>query len=168
MSESPQEYTKRILATLGGEEPLAILSATPSKLKALTLGRSTEELTRYRARGKWSVAEILSHLADVEMVIGYRIRTILANHGTPIQAFDQNEWARVAQYGKIPVAHSLETQRALREWNVALLRSLTPQQWELHGIHAERGKESIAHTTAMIAGHDINHLRQIEENLGIN
>ena len=56
--------------------------------------------------------------------------------------------------------------RAAREANLALLKSLTPEQWKYYGMHSERGQETIEHTVRMLAGHDLNHLQQIERILG--
>jgi hypothetical protein len=167
MPETPQEYTKRILGNLNGKEPLAVLAATPARLAELTRGRSASELARNPAPGKWSVTEILAHLADVEMVVGYRIRMILSKPGTAIQAFDQDEWANLSQYVNVPATQSLERQRAQRESNLTLLKALRPEQWELYGMHAERGKETVSRVVEMTAGHDINHLCQIEKILTV-
>jgi DinB superfamily len=163
MHETPQEYSKRILGNLDGKEPLTVLKDTPARLAELTRGRPASELARNTAPGKWSVAEILAHLADVEMVIGYRIRMILSKPGTAIQAFDQDEWAKLSQYAGIPVEQSLERHRVQRQSNLTLLKALRPEQWAHYGIHSERGKETVSRVVEMMAGHDINHLRQIEK-----
>jgi|SRR5258708_382808 hypothetical protein len=167
MTETPQEYTKRILGNLNGKEPLTILAATPARLAELTRGSPASELARSPTPGKWSVAEILAHLADVEMVIGYRIRMILSKPGTAIQAFDQDEWAKLSQYVSIPATRSLERQRVQRESNLTLLKALQAEQWGHYGMHAERGKETVSRVVEMTAGHDINHLRQIEKILTV-
>jgi hypothetical protein len=167
MPETPQEYTKRILGNLNGKEPLTILRATSARLAELMRGCPASEFARNPAPGKWSVSEILAHLADVEMVIGYRIRMILSEPGTAIQAFDQDEWAKLSHYVSIPAAQSLERQRVQRESNLALLNALRPEQWEFYGMHAERGKETVSRVVEMTAGHDVNHLRQIEKILKV-
>ncbi len=87
---------------------------------------------------------------------------ILGAPGTPIAAFDQDTWVTSGHYEKRDAQKSLELFRALREANLALLASLTPEQWQHHGMHAERGKETIEQITRMFAGHDLNHLQQIE------
>jgi hypothetical protein len=163
MPETPQEYTKRILGNLNGKEPLTIMTATPARLAELTRGCTASKLASNPAPGKWSVTEILAHLADVEMVVGYRIRMILSKPGTAIQAFDQDEWAKLSQYVSIPATQSLEKQRVQRESNLTLLKALRLEQWEHYGMHAERGKETVSRVVEMTAGHDINHRRQIEK-----
>ena len=162
MPETPQEYIRRILATLGGQPPLKIQAATPKKLARMIARASAAKLRKRPAPGKWSAGEILAHLADSEIVIGWRMRQILGAPGTPIQAYDQDAWAAAGHYEKRDARKSLEQFRVVREANLALLKSLTAEQWKHHGMHAERGVETIEHITCMIAGHDLNHLGQIE------
>ena len=113
-------------------------------------------------QAKWSIAEIVAHLADAELVVGYRIRMTLGAPGTPIQAFDQDDWVVALHYEKRDVRDSLAQFRALREANLRLLKTLTPAQWKQYGIHSERGEESIELIVQMMAGHDLNHFGQIE------
>jgi hypothetical protein len=107
------------------------------------------------------VAEILAHIADTEIVAGYRMRSVLGAPGTPIPAFDQDKWAEAENYAKQDPRLSLEVYRTVREANLRMLKSLRPEQWKHFGIHAERGEESIERITQMMAGHDLNHLEQI-------
>jgi uncharacterized damage-inducible protein DinB len=162
MKETPAQYMARILSNLEGKEPLPVLEATPSTLSRLVAGRSDELLRRQPAPGRWSATEIVAHLADVEMVIGWRVRLILGAPGTPLQPFDQDSWAAAEKYNDVPLALALEAHRGLRALNLRLFRSLSPEQWEFFGMHGERGKESIRKIVNHLAGHDINHLRQIE------
>jgi hypothetical protein len=162
MSETPQEYIQRIMGILGGQKPLKIQADTPKKLGRLIQRASSAKLRKKPAPGKWSAAEILAHLADCEIVTGWRMRQILGAPGTPIQAFDQEAWAAAGHYEKRDAHKSLEQFRVAREANLMLLKSLTPEQWKHHGMHAERGVETIEHIVRMNAGHDINHTRQIE------
>jgi hypothetical protein len=90
------------------------------------------------------------------------MRSILGAPGTPIQAFDQDKWVEAGHYAQRDAGKCVEQFRALREANLTLLKSLTPEQWKLHGMHAERGEETIEHIVRMYAGHDVNHLGQIE------
>ena len=166
MSETAQQYTQRILADAQGQDPLKLQSATPKKLARLVKGVPTAKLRKRPSPDKWSVAEILAHLADVEIVVGWRMRSILGAPGTPIQAFDQDAWVMAGHYAKRDPRKSIEQHRAVREANLALLKSLSSDQWKHYGQHAERGQESIERIVGMIAGHDVNHLRQIERILG--
>jgi DinB superfamily len=162
MQETPQEYTQRMLAQLKGQAPLKIQAATPKKLGRLIGRASAAKLRKRPAPGKWSAAEIVAHLADCEIVTGWRMRQILGAPGTPIQPFDQDAWAAAGHYEKRDPRKSLEQFRSVREANLLLLKSLTPEQWKLHGMHAERGLETIERITCMMAGHDLNHTQQVE------
>ena len=161
MKETVQEYVQRIQSKIAGQDPLKVQAATAKKLERLIKGAAPAKLRKRPAPEKWSPAEILAHLADAEIVVSWRIRSILGAPGTPIQAFDQDAWVAAGQYAKRDARKSLEQFRVLRDANLALYKNLTPQQWKHHGIHAERGEESIERIVLMMAGHDINHLEQV-------
>jgi uncharacterized damage-inducible protein DinB len=165
MTESVQEYIQRILGNVEGQEPMKVQAETPKRLASLVKSASAGKLRERPAADKWSVGEILAHLADSEIVVGWRVRSILGAPGTPIQAFDQDAWAEAGHYAQREARESLEQFRALREGNLALYRSLTPEQWQQYGMHAERGQESVEKIVRMMAGHDINHTKQIERML---
>jgi hypothetical protein len=162
MQETVQEYTKRLLSYGGGKDPLRLQQAAPAKLAALLKGKNNKQLTRRPAPDKWSVAEILAHLADGELVIAWRIRQILTNNAIPIQAYDQDLWAKTFDYAHRDPQQSLANFRTLREANLALLKSVPRKLWENYGVHQERGNESVSHVVRMVAGHDLNHLQQVE------
>ena len=166
MQETPQQYTQRVVGYVQGKQPLTVQAATAKKLERLIKGVPAAKLRKRPAPDKWSVSEILAHLADAEIVAGFRMRLILGAPGTPIAAFDQDSWVTSGHYAKRDPRKSAEQFRALREANLALLKSLTPEQWKHYGMHSERGQESIEHMARMFAGHDVNHLRQIEAILG--
>ena len=162
MKETPQQYTERVLGYMEGKKPLAVQAATANKLARLIRGVPVSRLRQRPAPDTWSVGEILAHLADTEMVGGFRMRLILGAPGTPIPAFDQDRWVSSGHYDQRNPRQSVEQFRTLREANLALLKSLTPEQWKHHGVHSERGVETIDRIAHMFAGHDVNHLRQIE------
>ena len=162
MSETAQQYIQRITAHVEGKQPLAVQAATAKKLERIIKGLPTAKLRKRPAPDKWSVSEILAHLADSEIVIGFRMRLILGAPGAPIAAVDQDSWVTSGHYEKRDPRKSVEHFRVVREANLALLKSLTPQQWKLYGMHSERGQETIEHIVRMYAGHDRNHLQQIE------
>jgi hypothetical protein len=162
MQETPQQYIARILGYVAGQEPLKVQAATPKKLERLVARASAAKLRKRPAPDKWSVTEILAHLADVEIVIGWRVRSILGAPGTAIQAFDQDAWVEAGHYARRNPRESITQLRAARAANLALYKSLSPVQWKHYGMHSERGEESVEHIVRMIAGHDLNHLQQIE------
>jgi hypothetical protein len=162
MSETPQQYTQRILGHSEGKDPLKSQAAAANKLERLVKGVPAAKLRKRPAPEKWSVSEVLAHLADAEIVIAWRIRSILAAPGTPIQAYDQDTWAANGNYAKRDPRKSIALFRAVREANLAFYKSLSKEHWKHYGMHAERGEESLERVAQMIAGHDINHILQIE------
>jgi DinB superfamily len=161
IQETVQQYIQRIQSKLAGQDPLKVQSATAGKLARFLKGKSPARLRKRPAPQKWSVAEIVAHLADVEIVQGWRMRSILGAPGIPIQAFDQDAWVLAGHYDKRDPRKSFEQFRVLREMNLALLKTLAPEQWKHHGMHSERGEESIQRIVTLVAGHDLNHLEQI-------
>lgn len=162
MQETPQQYIQRILGYLKEREPLRVQRSTAKALARLVKGLDSNALSKRPAPGKWSIAEILAHLADGELVGGWRFRSILAQNGTPLQAYDQDAWAKTFNYRRRDPKTSLERFRILRESNLELFDSVPRSLWENYGMHQERGKETIAHLVRLFAGHDLNHLQQVE------
>jgi len=162
MKETFQEYAQRLISKIDGKDPLRVQASTAKKLTAILRRGTASQLRRKPAPEKWSVVEILAHLADAELVVGWRLRSILSAPGAPIAAYDQDAWASNGQYAKRDPRKSLERFRILREANLELIKSLTPEQRRQFGLHSERGEESIDRLTMLIAGHDLNHLEQIE------
>ena len=163
MNQTPQQHAQRILGYIEGKQPLRVQAATAKKLGRLIKGVSTARLRKSPAPEKRSVSEIITHLADGEIVGGFRMRLIPGSPGIPIVAYDQDKWVISGHYDKRDPQKSVEQFRMLRQGNLALLKSLKPEQWKHYGMHSERGQESIEHIVRMIAGHDINHLQQIKK-----
>jgi hypothetical protein len=168
MAENPLQYRDRILSNVGERDPWDVLTTTPSRLRQLVSGHSEQDLARKPAPGKWSAREIVAHLADCEVVIGWRLRTILASSGATLQPFDQNRWAEVFQYEKAPINESLDLFEVSRRSNLRVLQTVDPSLLENFGMHEERGKESASHLIRLNAGHDLNHIRQVEALLGVH
>jgi hypothetical protein len=162
MPETQAQYKARILRHVAGREPLSLLAAAPATLTALLAAIPPALLDRRPAPEKWSIREIVAHLADDELVGAYRVRLILAAPGTAIQAFDQDRWAETGRYASTDPSRTLALFRALREANLELWHRLSPAEWERAGVHAERGVESIRDIVTYYAGHDVNHFAQIE------
>ncbi len=163
MIETPQEYTERILGYLKGSAPMSILASTPAKLEKLLRGVPRQKLGKRPESDRWSVAEILAHLADSELVMGFRIRLVLGSNGVTTQAFDQDAWAEYSNYRRQDPKISYEAFRAQRVRNIRLLRQIPPAMWENFGMHTERGRETVTRLVEMLAGHDVNHVGQIEK-----
>jgi hypothetical protein len=140
-----------------------ILAATSGKMAEYlqTIGANGQKKP---APGKWSPAEIVSHLADCELVFGFRLRQTLAEEGPTIQPFDQDHWARI--YPGIPAALALETFAALRQWNLHMIREALPAAAGRKMTHPERGTMTFLTVVETMAGHDLNHLEQLRKLAG--
>jgi hypothetical protein len=147
---------------VNGRDPAKMQAAAPAKLTKLLTGISPARARKRPAPGKWSIAEIVAHIADTELVGGYRIRAILGAPGGQLIGFDQDVWVTALHYDQRDVRKSFEQYRTLREANLALLKTLTPEQWKHYGLHSERGAETVETIVRMFAGHDLNHFQQIE------
>jgi uncharacterized damage-inducible protein DinB len=167
MAETFDEYTQRLRGYLGSRDPLQSMQETPAILTALVEGAPQEIVSVRPAPGRWSVSEIVAHLADAELVSGFRYRAIAgADDGVPIAAYDQDRWAQAGNYRGVPLEASLKSFLALREMNLRFLKSLPEQAWNKFGMHSERGRERLRDLVQLVAGHDLNHLGQIRKILG--
>jgi len=157
-----QDYTKALLDVLGERDPLAVMVELVPWVEQRVRALDDAALRRPEKPGKWSVLEVVQHLADTELVYGYRVRMILTQDTPPIPGYDQDVWARAFRYRELPVAETLAQLAALRPANLRLYRSLDAAQRRRAGLHSERGPESLEHTMRMIAAHDLVHRRQID------
>ena len=164
-SSTPEEtaaYVRALLDLLGEHDPFALLHATPAAVRELCSDVSAEALGRPEAPGKWSMRQVLAHLADSELVWGWRLRMVLAHDRPPLTGYDQDRWAERLQYELSDPEQSLRTFALLRENNLRLVDRATPQDLARVGVHSERGEESLEHLVKLYAAHDLLHLRQLD------
>jgi hypothetical protein len=147
-------------AHLGEQDALEVIAATPQQLGSLIETLGPEGAERIPAPGKWSAREVLCHLADGEIVFAFRLRQTLAEDHHVIQPFDQDKWA--SQYRSYDAHAALAAFSAVRQWNLALIRSAIPQALSKKVTHPERGEMTFQTIIETMAGHDLGHLRQIE------
>lgn len=159
--DAAARYTQLLLDALGDRDAIEVLSEQPAMLERATAGMSVTKLRQPEKPGKWSVNQVVQHLADSEIVTGYRIRMILASDNPEIQAYDQDAWAERLGYAGRSLPDALTQIRVVRARTIELLRGLEPTEWHRAGTHSERGRESVHHTVNLQAGHDLVHLRQI-------
>jgi hypothetical protein len=162
MQETAEHYIHRILGYVAGQDAIKVQRSTAGKLKKAISGLTPAQLKWRSEPTKWSIAEIIAHLADAEIVASWRMRSVIGENGITIQPFDQDAWASVFNYQVRDTKRSLELFRVLRENNLAMLNEIPRETWDNYGMHLERGKESIAHLARMFAGHDTNHVLQVE------
>ena len=162
MKETFEQYIDRILSYAGPKTRAhrKILERTPKLLARRVGGASRKHLTQRPKPGKWSPRDILAHLADVEVLWGFRIRLVLGESGVPLIGMDQDVWAK--RYRRVDPRGALATFLALRRANIELIDGLRPADLRRWGRHTQFGRLTIARMVALLAGHDINHSRQIE------
>jgi hypothetical protein len=161
MVADSSDYSSRLLAYTEGKNPLAMQREMPALLAGLIADVEPARLTVPPAPGKWSVGEILAHLAEDELTTTWRYRQMIESPGVALAGFDQELWAMLGNYRSWTPRDGLEMFRLLREANLRMLELLTPEQWECYGNHAERGRISVRSLAQHMAGHDRNHLDQI-------
>jgi DinB superfamily len=144
---------------LGARDPHQVIAATPARLCELL--DLVADASKSPAPGKWSVREILCHLADCEIVFAYRLRQTLAEPHHVIQPFDQDTWA--ANYSAYDAPSALAVFTAVRNFNVKLIASLPPGAFSKPATHPERGTMTFRTIVETMGGHDLNHIAQIEK-----
>jgi uncharacterized damage-inducible protein DinB len=159
--EQARAYTAAILDLLGTRDPIDVLGRTADAIRAATAGVSDAQLSQPESPGKWSLRQVVQHLADSELVWGYRLRLVLAQDRPPLTGYDQDLWSERLHYERLPVDEALDRFAVLRRSNLRLLADASPDDLQRVGVHAERGEESVSHMIRMYAGHDLLHLRQL-------
>jgi uncharacterized damage-inducible protein DinB len=155
-------YVAGVLEALGQRDPLQVMRETPARLRAIVSKLPASAITAREAPGKWSIGEVIQHLADSELVGGNRFRMVMAHDRPPLLAYDQDLWAERLRYSESNVNDALEEFTTLRRSNVRLFEHATDEDFKRVGMHSERGAESLRHLLKLYAGHDLVHLRQIE------
>jgi hypothetical protein len=146
---------------IGDRDPRNVIAQTPDRLAALARQLGPAGLERSLAPGKWCAREILCHLADCEVAFAWRLRQTLAEPGHVTQPFDQDRWAK--PYPSLDAQTALAAFSSGRLWNNALLNTLTPEDFATKFNHPERGEMTLETIVETMAGHDLNHLGQIEK-----
>ena len=145
---------------MGNQTPLDVISDTPRRLAELVETIGGERLEMSPAPGKWSARDILSHLADGEVAFSFRLRQTLAEDHHVIQPFDQETWA--TNYAGYNSQAAMMTFSCIRQWNLMLLRSIPAEAMAKPVLHPERGEMTFRELIETMAGHDLNHLAQLE------
>ena len=157
----PGAYVRHMLALVGDRDPVALLEAGPGVLADAAAGLSEAGARRRPSAGAWSPLQVLRHVADSEIVYGYRMRLIAAADRPQIPGYDQDAWAEALNYHRGTVADALRDHADARRTTVRWLRALDDGQWGRVGFHSERGEESIRQIAALLAAHDLAHAAQI-------
>jgi uncharacterized damage-inducible protein DinB len=153
---SPNPYEQY----LAGEDLLRSLERTPRRIEQVVSSWPEDAFERSHAPGKWTARQVLTHLAQAEMVFANRLRFGLAEDGYVIQPFDQDAWMRVEP--RVDGHGALAAYLGLRQMNLRLCRSLTPEQGARTFTHPEHGTVTLEWVMTFFAGHERHHLPQLE------
>jgi hypothetical protein len=148
---------------LGPRDPREVVKQTPAKLAAIIQKLGPAGVEKIPSPGKWSPRMILCHLADGEMAFGFRLRQTLAEPHHTIQPFDQDAWAKPYTSGSLSAQFALEMFSTARRWNIALLDTVSAEDLKKPVTHPERGTMTFETIVETMAGHDLNHLAQLEK-----
>ncbi len=146
---------------LGERNPLEVIAGTAKQLRHYADLFGSRRLGQTPAPGKWSAREILCHLADCEIVFAFRLRQAVAEEHHVIQPFDQDKWA--GSYSAYDGSAALAVFSSVRQWNILFIKNASPQTLEKRLTHPERGEMVFRNVIETMAGHDINHLGQLEK-----
>jgi DinB superfamily len=166
MIETPEQYKVRLAAYVEGKDVIVMQRQTPRILAQLIEGIPETNIRLRPAPGKWSVIEILAHIAEDELTSTWRYRQMLEQDGPELVGFNQDMWAILGDYASWDTGEALDMFRLLREANLRLFGRLTPDQWRRHGVHVERGKLTVQELCRHMAAHDVNHIEQIRAIVG--
>jgi hypothetical protein len=144
---------------LGDRDPLEVIEATSRRLSEVVSTLAGSNIEWRPAPGKWSAREILCHLADCEIAFAFRLRQTLAETNHVIQPFDQEKWA--GMYGGLTARGALSAFSSLREWDLALISATPAEAMSKKVTHPERGDMTFRTIVETMAGHDLNHLVQL-------
>jgi hypothetical protein len=145
---------------LAGRDPIEIIAATSAELIRMSALLPANQVALRPPAGKWSAREIIAHLADCELVFSFRLRQTLAEDHPILQPFDQDRWA--ARYAGYDMQSALSLFSSARAWNLLLLSGVNEADRSHPATHPERGNMTLWTIVETMAGHDLNHLQQLE------
>ena len=157
-----ERYVAAVLDLLGDADPMTVLRSSVSWFTENTRGLSRSALSTPELPGKWSIVAVLQHVADSELVWGYRLRKVLSEDRPTLTGFDQDRWSERLRYAEAERDDALALFHVLREANLRLLDDASASDLSRFGVHAERGEESVSCMIRLYAGHDLVHRRQLE------
>lgn len=158
-TEDPAAYQRALLEVAGDQDALQVMAVTPAKVRELCAGLTLEQVTQEPEPGEWSVAQILGHLFDVDVVYGFRWRLVLTEDSPSYPGYDEKLWAPLS---RLPFWQMMSAWEGLRAANVAVLRDRSAAELQRVGVHGEQGAETLDVMIRKVAGHDLAHLNQME------
>jgi len=160
--EHAAAYVAAILGLLGDTRATDVLRSTPEHVESLLGKASPDQIGQPESAGKWSMGEVVQHLADSELVFSFRLRMVLAHDRPQLMGYDQDLWASRLRYSESDWKEALALFAVVRRANVRLVERASRADLQRVSVHVERGEESVEHMIKLYAGHDLLHIRQLE------
>ena len=161
LMSAAEAYREKMFSLLGQRNPLDVMAQTASALADIVSKYPAAVLRTRPFAGKWTPNEIIGHLTDTEWVYGYRLRLILCEDDPTILGTKQDAWVAALRYNECEPSELVEIFRTLRQLNLDAWKRTSAADMERAGQHNERGAESLGVMLRLVAGHDLNHLGQI-------
>ena len=156
------EYYANYISKVPGSDVLGVLESQRLQMLQLFAGRSERDGSFRYAPGKWSVKEVLGHIADTERIFTYRALRIGRGDQTPLPGFEQDDYVKTGAFAERTLAELAEEFGAVRGASIVLFRSFKEEAWPRRGVANE--KEVTVRALAFItAGHQIHHRAILEE-----
>ena len=157
----PTPYAEHV----GDWDPVDVLRTSLDEYRSLLPHISADAWPRPWAPGKWTIAQVVLHVAQWEIILGVRLRCAVALPNYTVQPMDQDPFVDVeskAVDGPTAATGFL----GVRQMNVALAASLTPEQRQIVVLHPERGPIDVNDLLVTLAGHAVHHLKQLHQAIG--
>lgn len=159
-------YGKYVSQVPDGADPIALLTSQAAAVaKVLAAVPREKEGFRY-APEKWSVREVIGHLADAERVFAYRMLRIGRADPTPLASFDENVFVQNANFEQQRLADLAAEFAAVRAATVSLARSFDAARWERRGTASDKTVSTRA-LLYIILGHTVHHMTILKERYGV-
>jgi uncharacterized damage-inducible protein DinB len=159
-------YYGKYIALVPDGDVVATLETQGSETGRLLAALSEQQASYRYAPGKWSVKEVIGHVADSERIFAYRALRIARGDRTPIEGFEQDDYVRGAQFDRLSIADLAAEFAAVRQATLRLFESLSPEAWTRRGI-ANQNEVSVRALAYMIAGHELHHRQVLREKYGV-
>jgi hypothetical protein len=155
-------YAEQYVVLVTGDDILDALITQLKQTATLFSGRSERDGNFRYAAEKWSVKEVLGHVADTERIFAYRAMRIARGDQTPLAGFEQDDYVRAARFGDRKLADIVEEYEDVRQASLALFRSLDKEAWMRRGV-ASNNSVTVLALAYLIAGHELHHRKILDE-----
>ena len=155
-------YAEQYILLVAGDDILYTLDAQHKQTATLFSGRSERDGNFRYAPGKWSLKEVVGHVADAERIFAYRAMRIARGDQTPLAGFEQDDYVRAARFGARKLADIVGEYADVRQASLALFRSLDEEAWLRRGV-ANGNPVTVLALAYLIAGHELHHRKILDE-----